>query len=178
MTLGERIKIVRKNNNLNQTLFAESIGISQTHVSKIEKDIENPSETLIRFISYMYGVSYDWLKNEYGSYSGVDGSTAVDYYSLLISVRHKMENRARYMNTDSIWEYVDAIKYFDELLNCCDIKHINDESVIRYYTSLKRVVFDLLLLTKNTSEDGINISRTKETLHKEIDKLIDFHNKI
>ena len=55
MTLGERVKVVRKNNNLNQTLFAESIGISQTHVSKIEKDIENPSETPIRFISYMYG---------------------------------------------------------------------------------------------------------------------------
>lgn len=178
MTLGERVKVVRKNNNLNQTLFAESIGISQTHVSKIEKDIENPSETLIRFISYMYGVSYDWLKNESGSYSGVDGSTAVDYYSLLISVRYKMENRAKYMNTDSIWEYVDTIKFFDELLDCCDIKHINDEDVIRYYTSLKRVVFNLLLLTKSTEKDVIDKSRTKETLHKEIDKLIDFHNKI
>ncbi len=96
----------------------------------------------------------------------------------LISVRYKMENRAKYMNTDSIWEYVDTIKFFDELLDCCDIKHINDEDVIRYYTSLKRVVFNLLLLTKSTEKDVIDKSRTKETLHKEIDKLIDFHNKI
>lgn len=178
MTLGERIKIVRKNNKLNQTLFAESIGISQTHVSKIEKDIENPSETLIRFISYMYGVSYDWLKNESGSYSGVDGCSAVDYYSLLISIRHKMENRAKYMNTDSIWEYVEAIKYFDDLLDCCDINHINDRSVIEYYTLLRRVIFDLKLLTKSTSKDLINKPKIREALYKEIDKLIDSYNEI
>lgn len=47
MVLGERVKFVRKSNKLNQADFAKRLGISQTHVSKIEKNVENPSETLL-----------------------------------------------------------------------------------------------------------------------------------
>lgn len=69
MTLGERIKFVRKNNKLSQVDFAKTLGISQTHVSKIEKDIEHPSETLLRFTSYMFAVNIDWLKTGEGTSS-------------------------------------------------------------------------------------------------------------
>ena len=47
MTLGDRINFVRKDNKMNQSEFAKTLGISQAHVSKIEKNIENPSETLL-----------------------------------------------------------------------------------------------------------------------------------
>jgi len=60
--IGERIKEIRKKYGVTQKQFAEVLGISQTHVSKIEKNIENPSETLLRFISYKYNVDIDWIK--------------------------------------------------------------------------------------------------------------------
>lgn len=37
MTLGDRINFVRKDNKMNQSEFAKTLGISQAHVSKIEK---------------------------------------------------------------------------------------------------------------------------------------------
>ncbi len=61
-TIGERIKAVRKNRKINQIDFAQSLGISQTHVSKMEKNIENPSKTLLMFISHKYRVSLEWLE--------------------------------------------------------------------------------------------------------------------
>lgn len=62
MTLGERIKQVRKDNRLNQTEFAQQLGIGRTYVSKIEKNVENPSETLLMLISIKYKVNLEWLK--------------------------------------------------------------------------------------------------------------------
>ncbi len=67
MTLGERINFVRKNNNMNQSDFALELGISQAHVSKLEKDTEKPSETLLILISHRFNVSIDWLKKEEGT---------------------------------------------------------------------------------------------------------------
>lgn len=61
-TVGERIKIVRKNRRINQIDFANSLGIGQPHISKIEKNLENPSKTLLMFISHKYRVSFEWLE--------------------------------------------------------------------------------------------------------------------
>ncbi len=61
-TVGERIKIIRKNRKINQVDFAKSLGISQTHVSKIEKNVENPSKTLLMFISHRYRVNLEWIE--------------------------------------------------------------------------------------------------------------------
>lgn len=75
-TVGERIKLVRNFRKLNQLDFAESIGISQTHVSKIENGTENPSKTLLMFISHRYNIDYEWLKNGVGEmYPTYDNET-------------------------------------------------------------------------------------------------------
>ena len=59
--VGSRILEVRKSRQLTQSQFAEEIAIRQTHVSKIEKGVENPSPTLIRLISVKYNVNEEWL---------------------------------------------------------------------------------------------------------------------
>lgn len=69
MTLGERIKTVRKNSALNQSEFADMLGISQTHVSKVEHGIENPSAALLLLISLKFDVSINWLENGIGNYN-------------------------------------------------------------------------------------------------------------
>lgn len=68
-TLGEKIKQVRKYNKLTQNEFAKSLGISQAHISKIEKNIEVPSKQLLTFIAYRYDVNIDWLENKSDEYS-------------------------------------------------------------------------------------------------------------
>lgn len=68
MTLGERIKTVRKNSALNQSEFADMLGISQTHISKIENGVENPSTTLLLLISFRLNVNINWLKEGIGDY--------------------------------------------------------------------------------------------------------------
>lgn len=178
MTLGERINFVRKDNKLNQKDFAKLLGISQTHVSKIEHGIENPSETLLLFISYKFAVNIDWLKNEEGSYNNINGCSAESYFDKLIYIRHKIEEKATYMNTDSIWEYVDSIMYFEKLLDCCDIDRVNDSEVTSYYKSISKLLFHLSMLTVLNKDTNRTVPEIKEIISEDIDNFIESYRKV
>lgn len=65
-TLGERLKCIRKANKLTQIQFAQMVGISQAHVSGLEKNIDHPSETLLILISILFGVRITWIKEGTG----------------------------------------------------------------------------------------------------------------
>ncbi|MGN0612646.1 MAG: helix-turn-helix domain-containing protein [Porcipelethomonas sp.] len=108
MTLGERFKYVRKYNNLNQSNFAKVLGISQTHVSKIEKDVEKPSETLLRFVSYMFVINLEWLKTGAGDPHHID----TDYKSQFDKTRQKLELLLRYMDDETALNFLDSFAYF------------------------------------------------------------------
>lgn len=59
--IGLRIKEVREKANLKQIPFAESIGITQSGVSYMEKSEENVSVDILEKVSRVYNVSLDWL---------------------------------------------------------------------------------------------------------------------
>ncbi len=77
-TLGKKIKQVRKHNKLTQDEFAKSLGISQAHISKIEKSIEVPSKQLLTFIAYRYDVNIDWLENKSDEYNKRKENTGLE----------------------------------------------------------------------------------------------------
>ena len=61
MTIGERIKYVRKKNGLTQVQLGEKTYISHGHISRVEKGYEVPSKRLVKLISIALNVNYDWL---------------------------------------------------------------------------------------------------------------------
>lgn len=61
MTLGERIKEIRKDNNLTQKEFADKISVSRPFISRMESDKEKPSATLMKLISASFGIELDWI---------------------------------------------------------------------------------------------------------------------
>lgn len=62
MTIGERIKTVRKTVNLTQVEFGEKIGIKGNTVTNYEADRREPQEVTLKAICDKFGVSYEWLK--------------------------------------------------------------------------------------------------------------------
>ena len=66
MTLGERIKLIRKKHQISQIDFAHVLGVSQTHISKIETGKDNPSSKLLYYISDQFNVNVEWIKSGIG----------------------------------------------------------------------------------------------------------------
>lgn len=62
MTIGERIKQIRKNKmQMSQSEFAVAIGVSQGTLSDIEKNKGNPSVDTVISASRYSGISTDWI---------------------------------------------------------------------------------------------------------------------
>ncbi len=66
MSLGERIKQVRKALNLTQREFGEHIGMKQNSVAQVEMG-RNTSEQTILTICRVFNVNEDWLRNGKGN---------------------------------------------------------------------------------------------------------------
>lgn len=66
--LGNKIRMLRLANGKSQIAFAESVGISQAYLARIEKNEKIPAYSLILTVNKEYGVDFsqDWLnaKNE------------------------------------------------------------------------------------------------------------------
>lgn len=66
MTVGARIKEIRLNAKLNQSEFAERIGIGQAALSALEKGIRNVVDRNIILICEKFNVSEQWLRTGEG----------------------------------------------------------------------------------------------------------------
>ena len=61
MTLGEKIKKLRVENNWTQEKFAEMMGVSAQAVSRWETDSSMPDISMLAPIAYTFNVSCDYL---------------------------------------------------------------------------------------------------------------------
>lgn len=66
MTIGERIKEVRKQNKLTLEAFGQKIGITASSMSTIENGKSNPSEQTVLMICREFGVDEVWLRTGVG----------------------------------------------------------------------------------------------------------------
>ena len=59
--IGCRIKHLRQHLNLTQKQFSERLGITVSHISRVEHGIGNFSITLVRLISKVYSINEEWI---------------------------------------------------------------------------------------------------------------------
>lgn len=115
--IGERIKEIRKQHNLNQTKFATELGISQNHVSNIENGNENASSTLIKLISVKFNVSEEWIKNGTGtSLSDFNVISDDGLFSKYNMMRGTLEQLMRSRTGEDLKNIVESFSYVVSLL--------------------------------------------------------------
>lgn len=66
MTLGERIRSVRRAASQTQKEFSSALGVSGNYVYLIESDREKPSDRTLNDIARIYGVNKTWLEEGSG----------------------------------------------------------------------------------------------------------------
>ena len=66
MTIGERIRVLRKETGLTLEKFGECIGVKKAALSHIENDKNGPSDQTIKSIAREFAVSEEWLRTGEG----------------------------------------------------------------------------------------------------------------
>lgn len=76
MNFPEKLKLIRKANNLTQADFANSIGVSRGNLANIELGKVEPTQVFINCVSLMYNVDKNWLLDDTNNdLSALNGST-------------------------------------------------------------------------------------------------------
>lgn len=99
-TLGERIKGIRKANQLNQIEFANMIGASQGTLSELEQDKYKPSVDILIAIKTEFKVDLEWL---------IIGSAQYTHSINLNEKENKMISVFRKLNNDNQDEIIEII---------------------------------------------------------------------
>lgn len=60
-SIGDRIRLLRKTLNLTQEMFGQLLGVSQRHISQLEKGTRDASEQLIKHMCLRFHTSEFWL---------------------------------------------------------------------------------------------------------------------
>ncbi|TCL45404.1 helix-turn-helix domain-containing protein [Harryflintia acetispora] len=66
MDIGDRIKAIRKQLQINQTDFANQIGLTQTTLSMLESGKNTLTDKNIKLICSVFHISESWLRNGEG----------------------------------------------------------------------------------------------------------------
>ena len=65
--MKDRVRALRKELKLTQEEFASSVGLSTIYISMIENGSRTLADRTLSDICRIFNVSYEWLKNGYGS---------------------------------------------------------------------------------------------------------------
>lgn len=125
-TVGERVKEIRKQNKLNQKMFAQELGISQNHVSNIENGNENPSTTLLKLLCLKFNIDEQWLID--GSGSSMPGFDLISDDGLMSkynTMRFMLEQMLKARTGDELKNTVEAFSRLVGLLSANGLSNEN-----------------------------------------------------
>lgn len=181
-TIAERLKKIRSEYELTQKEFSKRIGVTNAHISRMEKGITIPSESLVKLICKEFGVNEEWLKeglepmyiDEFYIDEILYNSTML-FNKLLNSKNENIRYRAAKLNelfsdiTDiSSLDDKNKIIFLDLLLNLFStVQKYN--TPIRNQLSNKQLIFDEILSTffeQYKMDIERNIDKFKENLEE------------
>lgn len=145
-TLGARFKQIRKSLKMTQKEFAESLGVTQTTISGIEKDVANTSLTLAKLISLKYNISEDWILNGTGQMEYFPREWSVDNISGLmqkldgIQILFDKEIERIKLDKDKLFNIVESFGFFTSLISN---SKLSDFDYMNYLSSLHQLFDEL-----------------------------------
>lgn len=145
-TINERIRIIRKMNNLNQQQFAQILGVSQTHISKIEAGKDAPSRKLLKSICIEFKINPGWIESEIGNINQSEFSEDILIKDCLVKTKKYLLNASK----QEKMLYSNLLIQFPDLIKSINIAELNNTDGIDDY--LITTLFDILLETMKYTE--------------------------
>ncbi|WP_437131242.1 helix-turn-helix domain-containing protein [Peptostreptococcus russellii] len=98
MTLGYKIKLLRKENGLTQLELGDKLGLSKANISKYESNVHEPSIETLNKLSDIFNVSVDYLLGRTNIRNHVDTFAAhTDDEDLSEEAKAELENFKDYL---------------------------------------------------------------------------------
>lgn len=184
-TVGKRIKFVREVNSQKQKEFAERLGVTQAHISKIEKGDDNPSLTLVKFICSEYFINEQWLLEGNGDmsvFSHIDETDsqslmrkAENFFVMFRAVFSKADNKSQVCLVNALGNLISMIEIAEDTKN-----KKTTEEISEIMDTAERLIFNTSIFLKHSKNnypmflDYLKcIEKYKKFFFNNINKLLD-----
>lgn len=172
-TINDRIKEIRRNNKLNQKQFAQILGISQTHISKIESNKDMPSKKLQKLICIEFNINEHWLETGEGSINQTKLNEDIIVNESIIKTKNYLQNASK---SEKIL-YANLLSELPKLLSKLNLSRFNDND--EYKNEVLNTIFDVFVQFMKYV-DFLN-AKTKslsgsEQIKEKIDEIFDISN--
>lgn len=184
-TLGNRFKQIRKSLNMTQKEFAESLGVTQTTISGIEKDVANSSLTLAKLISLKYNIDEGWLLNGTGEMNYFPHEWSTEDISGLMQKFEAMKiilnNTVSVFQSDKnkLYNIVESFGYFTSIVSVMKPRDIDSDiyltMIYQIFEKLEKYFVNCYFHTKNENanfESMYNLKKQEMELQQEIIQLV------
>lgn len=109
MTFADKLKLIRKANNLTQAEFADSIGISRGNLSGLELGKVTPTSLFINCVSLTYHIDKNWLVDDSNDdLSALNGVT--NMASLIAEKYEQLDNKYKKFVENQILQLLEMQK--------------------------------------------------------------------
>lgn len=129
-----RIKELRNHLCMSQVEFAKNLGVTNAHISKIEKGGTIPSDALIKLISKEYQVNENWLKT---------GAEPIYIYEIMDRTEEQLASSTttfnKLLSSDSYIIRGLAAELKSYFSNITDVTCLNENQKIEYLTIVKNM---------------------------------------
>lgn len=129
-----RIKELRKDLSMSQVEFAKNLGVTNAHISKIEKGGTVPSDALIKLISKEYQVNENWLKT---------GAEPIYIYEILDKTEDQLISSTatfnKLLSSDSYMLRGLAAELKFSFSSITDVTALDEKQKIEYLTIVKNM---------------------------------------
>lgn len=121
--MKDRIKMIRKNSNLNQTEFGSRIGVKQSAVTGYESGTRTPIDAIIISICREFNVREKWLRTGEGDMYNLPLDDRTTYISYLLENVEEPVSKLMfsildaYMQLDNEKDKIVINNFIDSLLN-------------------------------------------------------------
>lgn len=140
--ISQRIKELRNTLELTQKNFADKLGITNAHISKIEKGKTSPSDALIKLISKEYDVNENWLKFGIGDmFKEMEPSNEEIFENLMVASTKNLSKSLRSDNEKIRMLSSELNLIFTEII---DIENISDDRHQIEYLEKVKLIFLIL----------------------------------
>lgn len=173
-TVADRIKLIRKAHHLSQVEFAGILGISQTHISKVESGKDNPSNKILASICSEFEVNIEWLKEGVGPIEAQQGQCS-EINEIVVKLKTylltapPMESDLCAMFLKNIPDLFQCARTVDSELDNMILLEIFDllDNVFKLNQSLNSTV-NLILGSNNIQKEVDGVFWIKERYEKKI----------
>ena len=177
--IGSRIKIIREEYHITQVDFANRLGVTNAHISKIEKGKTVPSTALIKLICSEFRINEEWLTKGISPMLIEELETATERQ---IEKAMMMFNKS--LNTDNPIIRAEVAKLYNSFVSLISFERIQSEYVYDYLIKCQSLlndmnnIFEIMKNYAYNNQQFIDIADISSIFEKQITNIINDINDI